>query len=369
MLKWTLRCLFSAPLQLAASVGAIASAFALVLFFEAVFAGESDQIVAYIRNKDADLWVMQSGVSNMHMATSFVSDWKADRIAAMEGVEKVTSILYLNTVMHAGDGNWFAFIVGLEEGDARAGPWAIAAGSALPGPREAVVPEVLADLAGIGLGDRVSIGGRDFTISGLSAGSFSMANSVVFVTMRDLADIMSSIGARSYLLVDAEPGVDPVALAARIRAEIERVNVLPQTAFIESDWEIAAQMGLEIVGMMTVIGGLLAMMLTGFVVYSHVTRYEREIAVMKALGVRDRSIYLAVIAQVGTIAAVAVLLAAGLVLAVAPLTDWLVPQISLSLVPGALFRIAGLAVVVGLVASLIPVRRVVSVDPAAAFQS
>lgn len=93
MLRWTIRTLLAAPLQLAASIGAIAGAFTLVLFFEAVFAGESEQIVSYIRSKDADVWVMQKGVSNMHMATSFVSDWKADRIAAMEGVEKVTSIL------------------------------------------------------------------------------------------------------------------------------------------------------------------------------------------------------------------------------------------------------------------------------------
>lgn len=369
MLRWTIRSMLASPMQLAASVGAIAGAFALVLFFEAVFAGESDQIVAYIRNKDADVWVMQKGVSNMHMASSFVSDWKADRIAAMEGVGKVTSILYLNTVMRAGGGNWFAFVVGLEEAEPRAGPWAMASGTSLPGPGEAVVPGVLADLAGIGPGDKVSIGGRDFSVVGLSAGTFSMANSVVFVTMDDLADVMSSIGARSYLLVDARPGVDAEALAAKIRAEIDRVNVLPQQAFIDSDWEIATQMGLEIVGLMTVIGGVLAVMLTGFVVFGHVTRHEREIAVMKALGVRERAIHLAVLAQVGTITAMAVLLAAILVSAAVPLTDALAPQISLSVVPAALVRVAGLAVAVGMVASIFPVRRVVGVDPAISFRT
>jgi putative ABC transport system permease protein len=105
MLRWTLKNLIAEPLHLVASAIAIAGAFAMVLFFDAVFAGESKQIVAYIQHIDADVWVMQKGVSNMHMATSFVWDWKADRIEQVEGVKKVTPILYLNTVMQAGNRN------------------------------------------------------------------------------------------------------------------------------------------------------------------------------------------------------------------------------------------------------------------------
>lgn len=367
MLKWTLKSLIAAPLQLVASIGAVAGAFALVLFFEAIFAGESDQIVAYIRHKDADVWVMQKGVSNMHMATSFVSDWKADRIEEVNGVERVTPILYLNTVMEAGDRNWFSFIVGLEQDDPRAGPWKTVAGEPLPAPGEAIVPQVLAEMTGLGIGDPVSIAGRNFVISGLSGDTFSMANSIVFVTMADLSDIMSSIGSMSYLLVDAERGVDPVELAARIRETVERVYALPQQAFIASDWEIAMQMGLEIIGLMTVIGGALAVMLMGFIAYSHVVQRERELAVMKALGVRSRAIYWGIMLQVGCITLAALLLAAGLVLLADPLTAWLVPQVSLSLIPEALLRLGAVALVVGLAASVIPVRRVVRVDPVSAF--
>ncbi len=367
MLKWTLKGLFAAPLQLVASISAVAGAFALVLFFEAVFAGESDQIVAYIEHSDADVWVMQKGVSNMHMATSFVWDWKTDRVEAIEGVNRVTPILYLNTVMEAGARNWFSFIVGLEEGDPRAGPWEMVAGEALPGPGEAVVPSVLADLTALGIGDRVSIAGRDFSIVGLSGDTFSMANSITFIAMADLADIMSTIGSTSYLLVDAAPGVDGAALAARIRETVEKVNALPKAEFVDSDWEIAMQMGLEIVGLMTVVGGALAIMLTGFIVYTHVAQRERELAVMKALGVRDRAIYAGIMFQVGCITVLAFLLAAGLVSLAVPLTEWLVPQITLSVTAEALLRVGAAAVAVSLAASVMPVRKVVGVDPVSAF--
>lgn len=78
MWRWTLKSLTAEPVALLVSIAAAGSAFLLVLFFEAVYAGEAEQIVAYVSHADADVWVMQRGVSNMHMATSYVSDWKAD---------------------------------------------------------------------------------------------------------------------------------------------------------------------------------------------------------------------------------------------------------------------------------------------------
>lgn len=39
-----------------------------MLFFDAIYRGEVERAVTYIRRMDADVWVMQRGVSNMHMA-------------------------------------------------------------------------------------------------------------------------------------------------------------------------------------------------------------------------------------------------------------------------------------------------------------
>lgn len=60
-------------------------AFLLVLLVEAAFAGESERIVACLNRADADVWVMQSGVSNMHMTTSYLADWKVAEIRDVPG--------------------------------------------------------------------------------------------------------------------------------------------------------------------------------------------------------------------------------------------------------------------------------------------
>ncbi len=231
------------------------------------------------------------------------------------------------------------------------------------------MPSVLARLAGIELGDDVSIGGRRFKIVGLSEGTFSMANSITFVTMPDLADVMSSFGTMSYFLVDAEPGVDPGVLAARIRGEVEKVNALPVKDFIAYDWDLAMQMGLEIIGMMTIIGAGLAILLTAFTVYSHISRREKELAVMKAVGVPNREIFWSVLLQTSWITVSGLLLAVTLVLIAIPLTTVFVPQVSLEIPGPALLRVVLCAAFVTFVATIIPLRRVMRVDPATAFQT
>lgn len=368
MFKWTMREFFSAPQQLLASVFAVAGAFALVLFFEAIFAGESRQIVALIEKTEADVWVMQKGVGNMHMTTSFVSDWKVDAVAKVDGVKKVTPILYLNSMIEAGGRSWFSFVVGLEAGDARAGPWSMAEGAPVPGPGEAVVPDIFASDAGLRIGDPVNIAGREFTVSGFSSDTFSMANSITFVTLNDLADTMSSIGAFSYLLVDAEPGVEAGALAARIMDQVEKVNALTRTEFSRRDYTIASQMGLEIIWTMTLIGGAVAVLLTGFIVFSHVSERERELAVMKALGVTDFAIWRSILVQAMAIGVLAFAVAVALILLAIPLTGALMPKVSLALTGSALLRTGATAVVVSLLAAVLPVRRVLAVDPVTAFQ-
>jgi len=368
MLRWTFGTLLAERGHLLASMGAVAGAFALVLFFEAVFAGESRQVVAYIERSHADVWVMQTGVSNMHMASSFVQEWKADRVRQVPGVRRVTPILYLNTIMQTGDRRSFSFVVGLEDGNTRAGPWSVTEGKSIPATGEVIVPAVLRRLAGVQLGDTATIAGRAFAVAGFTEGTFSMANSVAFVTMSDLADIMSTFGTASYLLVDAEAGVDPAALAVRIRDSVEKVNAVRRERFAENDWDVAMQMGLEIVSLMTLIGGALAILLTGFTVYVSVSRRERELAVIKAMGFRNGAIYTSALIQAGVVAAGGIVLAIGIVSLAVPLTASFLPQVTLEVMPDALLRIGLIALVVALGSSILSVRKLATVDPLSAFQ-
>lgn len=368
MLRWSLKNLLTEPLRLFTSALGVASAFTLVIFFYAVFKGESEQIVAYPKHTDADVWVMQDGVSNMHMASSLLWDWKQTRVARIEGVAEVSSILYLNTVVSAGGKKWFSYVVGLDEDMSRGGPWEMAEGKALPAAGEAVIPEVMARLTGIGIGDPISITDKELRVVGLSRGSFSMANSVCFVSKTDLEDIMNTGGSVSYILVKAKPGVDPGELAQRINAGVEKVNALPAGEFVRRDREMAMQMGTEIIRMMTIIGALLALLIVAFTAYQQVTGKQRELAIAKAIGFRNRHIYVSAVFQTFVLTVLGLLISIVVSYTLIPLVPALAPQISVSISHEAFTRVGLAAILVAGLAALWPARKVAAVDPMSVFR-
>ena len=368
MLLWAWKSLITQRGTLIGSALGVASAFLLVIFFGAVLRGESDQIVAYPAHIKPDVWVMQRGVGNMHMAMSFVWDWKANKIAAMGDVKRVTPILYQSTVVNIGDWESFAFIVGLlPKSKERAGPWKMAKGRQIENPAETVVPDVLSDITGVGIGDSISIAGKGFAVVGLSSGTFSSANPIIFTSFSDLEDILSSKGTYSYLLVDAKEGVNPGALAQRIRREIPKVNALPHETFIRNDFQMAMQMGVEIIFMMTVICSTLAALIVGFTAYSLVMRKRRELAIMKALGMRNVFILFAVVFQSVILTMLGFLFAVVFALFLLPYIPALVPQLTLSVSISAIVRIGLVALLVAILGSLIPAYMVSRLDPATAF--
>jgi putative ABC transport system permease protein len=367
MLRWTMKNLLMAPLSLVASITAAAGAFLLVMLFEAVYAGEAKQIVAYLEHADADVWVMQSGVSNMHMATSYLADWKVAEIREVPGVEAVDAILYLNTVTETGGRQWFSFIVGLDVPSRQAGPWSMAAGIDQPGPGEAVVPVAFAEMTGLALGDAVRITDRDFTIVGLSRETFSMANSIIFITRPDLEDIMTSLDIVSFMLVRATPGVSAAELAANIERLVDDVSALSRAEFIENDRRLAMQMGVETIALMTLIGGALAVLLVAFTVYSQVARQRAELAIAKALGAGNRALYATVAAQAAVIAIASLVLAVLLAVTTMPLIAAAVPQLTLELTGASVMRVTVVGIGVALLAALLPARQIARVDPLSAF--
>ncbi|HEX9756287.1 MAG TPA: ABC transporter permease [Nitrospiria bacterium] len=368
MLRWAWKTLIRQRGGLFGSAGGLAGAFILVIFFSAVFRGEATQIVAYLENTRPDIWVMQRGVSNMHMATSFVYDWKADKIARLPGVKRVTPIVYLNTIVHAGDQDAFSFIVGLQEGSSRAGPWALAGGRSQLHSGETVIPEVLSKLSGVGIGDSVTITDRSFKIVGLSEETYSMANSVTFVSMSDLTDILSAFGTYSYLLVDLEEGIDARGFTKTIMDEIEKVNAMTHGDFVRSDFALGMMMGGEIIFMMTVICSGLAVLILGFTSYTQVMRKRRELAIAKAVGIRNLFLYTAVVFHAMVITLLALLLTGIFAIVFFPFISTLVPQVTLVVSIGDLAGMAVVAIIVAAISALIPAYLVSRLDPATVFQ-
>jgi hypothetical protein len=195
-LRWIARNLLEDRTALAASVGGVALSLVVVLLVGGMFAGESERIVSYLERAGADVWVMQRGVSNMHMATSLMRGEVVGAVEAVRGVATVTPILNVGAFLEARGGRWYSYVIGVHPEEPRGGPWAMMSGRSLPGPGEVVIPDVLARKAKLGIGSAINALGRTFTIVGISTDTYSMANSVTFVRLRRPGE--DTIGSRRY---------------------------------------------------------------------------------------------------------------------------------------------------------------------------
>ena len=94
MLRLAYRNLFQSKVRLAMSVGGVALALMLVLALDAILTGSEKRLTSYIDNSEADVWVAQSGVRNLHMVSSWIPASVTDEVEDVPGVDSVTPLMY-----------------------------------------------------------------------------------------------------------------------------------------------------------------------------------------------------------------------------------------------------------------------------------
>lgn len=368
MLRLTLKDLAREPLRLVVTVAGVAGALVLVLALGGLFEGTSEKIVTYPQRSGADVWVMQDGVSNMHMATSVLPETYGDALSAVDGVDRLTPILYVSGVVEAGNRRWFSYVIGIREGEPIGGPWDVAQGRSVPGPGGIVVPDVFARQATLGLGDTVTILGAPFRVDGISRDTYSMANSLTFVPFEDLARMLSTGSTASYFLVKAVSGTDPHELASRLEAALPGTNAMTTADFVASDRVMARQMGTDIIQVMTLIGFIIGVGVIGLTMYSATVSHAHEYGVVKALGATNLRLLGVVLLQAATVVTVGFVLAIVLALLLKQALPAFAPDLAVAYPGWLIGRVAVAAVVMAAVSSVLPAWRIARLEPVIVFK-
>ncbi len=368
MIKLAVKNLLQEKARLVTAVGGVAAAIVLILFLDGVFVGSSEQTVAYIERSGAGVWVMQKGASNMHMAASALPEVVTDRLRAAPGVKSATPILYAGTLLSAGGKESFSYVVGLRQDAQRGAPWAMKAGDPIPGQGEAVLPEILTRKAGLTIGDEVTILNRPFTVVGLSEGTFTLANTVTFISYDDLAAIMAAPGVASYILVEPEKGTDPSALARTLMESFPEVNALTSSQLADNDRAMIRQMGANIIQVMSFIGSIVGVLVIGLTTYTATVRRAREYGVVKALGATNAGLLTVIVLQTLVLAMLSLIVAVAVMYALIPLLGIVAPEVPIALSPGSLAMRVGTTLVIAVVAAVLPAIRMSRVEPAVVFK-
>lgn len=369
MFKLALRNLLHDRIRLGISVGGVALSMVLILVMAGVFTGSEEHAVTYIKKQPAALWMMQNGVSNMHMSSSFLPPGTLEQVRQAPGVRQAVGLLYANAGVEVNGELIYSYIFAVENGTPFGGPWEMDSGRTDLAADEVIIDRDLAARYGVGLGDTVTVLGRDLKIAGLSRGAFGIATSITFINKETLAALMGvPPQSDSYILIQPEEGMNPDILAGNLCALVPGNHVMTQAEFAVSDQEMIRQMGADIIKAMNTVSYVVGLLVIALTVYTATLERAREYGVLKAIGARFGALLQVVFVQTYVSAALGILLGTALAYGVAALVSRLLPEMLILIRPAdVLAQLPALALVTTL-AALLPLGRIARLDPLVVFK-
>ena len=303
----------------------------VTLIMAGVYRGMVDDGKALLDNSGADLWVVQRDTLGPYAESSSLNDGTYRALLAMPGVARAANVTYLTMQVRkgesGGESDVRAMVVGIAPGELGATPgwppYLIAGRQITRGHYEAV-----ADLAsGFKLGDRIAIRRNPYTVVGLTRRMVSSSGDpMVFIPLKDAQEaqflkdndaiwqnrrrtetnpafnrpgvpgLLEAVNASqstnafvNAVLVTLKPGHAPEEVAEPIRrwkrltvyTRVQMEGILIGKLIATSAKQIA---------MFLVILAVVSAAIVAFIIYSLTMDKIREIAVLKLIGTRNRTI-------------------------------------------------------------------------------
>ena len=295
----------------------------VTLSMAGIYRGMVDDAKALLNNSGADIWVVQQETQKPYAESSSLRDDVYRALLGLPGVSRAANVTYLTMQVRLGNSDVRAMVVGFEPGQPGEPSYLIAGRHITRSHYEAV-----ADVkTGFQLGDTIRIRRHDYRVVGITRRMVSSGGDpMVFIPLKDaqeaqfLKDNDAILNERARTTANPSlnrPGV-PGLLDAILASQNSNHNVnavLVQIApGIESEhvaseirrWKhlqafTRAQMeeilvskliatSAKQIGMFLVILAIVSAAIVAFIIYTMTLGKIREIAVLKLIGTRNRTI-------------------------------------------------------------------------------
>ncbi|MBE0625849.1 MAG: ABC transporter permease [Burkholderiales bacterium] len=367
----------------------------VTLSMAGIYRGMVDDAKALLDNSGADLWVVQKDTQGPYAESSSIRDDVYREILGLPGVAQAANVTYLTMQVRAGDTDVRAMVVGFEPG-APGEPGYLIAGRRITRSHYEAVADVK---TGFSVGDRLRIRRHDYTVVGLTRRMVSSGGDpMIFIPLKDaqeaqfLKDNDAIVNERTRTALYPglnRPGV-PGLLEAINASQSNNHNVnavLVQVAEAHSGEAVAqtirrwkhlqaytrAQMhdilvvklianSARQIAMFLVILTIVSAAIVAFIIYTMTLGKIREIAVLKLIGTRNRTIASMILQQALGLGVI------GFFVGEIAATAWapLFPKYVL-LETGDAVRGFVIAMLVCALASTLAIRAALKIDPATAI--
>ncbi len=354
------RNLLAEPRRLIASTAGVGMAIMLILLLDGLWAGIEANVTTYEDNVGADLYVAQPGTRNFFGAVSLIPAGTLDTVRADPDVDWAVPVRGFFSIVALHDTKVPTYVIGSIPGE-RGGPWELRQGRAPATDDEVAIGTVMAKRHGIAVGDGMEIMGSRFTVVGTTTDAF-MA-SFVFMTHAATDQLLSAPATTSFVLVGTD---QPAAVRARLAAH--GLAVLDRDELAKNDLSLMARAYSVPLRVMRAVAFTVGSLVIALTVYTAIMERRREYGIVKAMGARGRRLLALAVQQTLIIAGIG--LAAGGLLFVAgrAYITTVRPQFIILASPGCVGRAVVAALLMALVAAIVPARRLARLEPATAYR-
>ena len=369
----------------------------VTLTMAGVYRGMVDDARALLGNSGADLWIVQQDTQGPYAESSSLRDDVVRSVLGLPDVARAANVTYLTMQVRRSDGagDVRAMVVGFEPGQPGEPAYLVAGRHITRSHYEAV-----ADLrTGFALGERNRIRRHDYTVVGLTRRMVSSGGDpMVFIPLKDAQEaqflkdnddilnerartaanpalnrpgvpgLLEAIQAAqsnnrnvNAILVQVRPGADAERVAEPVRRwkHLEAYTRAQMEAILVD--KLIATSAKQI-GMFLVILAIVSAAIVAFIIYTMTLGKIREIAVLKLIGTRNRTIAGMILQQALGLGLI------GFVVGKVAATVWapIFPKYVL-LEPGDALRGLLAVTLICALASTLAIRVALKVDPAAAI--
>ena len=295
----------------------------VTLTMAGVYRGMVDDAKALLNNSGADIWVVQQETQGPYAESSSLRDDVYRALLAQLGVSRAANVTYLTMQVRLGNTDVRAMVVGFEPGQPGEPGYLIAGRQITRSHYEAV-----ADVkTGFQLGDTIRIRRHDYHVVGLTQRMVSSGGDpMVFIPLKDAQEaqflkdndailnerarttanpslnrpgvpglldaILSSQNANhnvNAVLVQIAPGSEPEHVASEIR-RWKHLQAFTRAQMEEILVSKLIATSAKQIGMFLVILAIVSAAIVAFIIYTMTLGKIREIAVLKLIGTRNRTI-------------------------------------------------------------------------------
>jgi len=295
----------------------------VTLSMAGVYRGMVDDARALLTNSGADLWVVQQDTQGPYAESSSLRDDVVRSVLGQAGVARAANVTYLTMQVRAGNTEVRAMVVGIKPGQPGE-PGYLVAGRHITRSHYEAVADVR---TGFKLGDRLRIRRHDYRVVGLTQRMVSSGGDpMVFIPLKDAQEaqflkdndallnerartaanpalnrpgvpgLLEAVQAAQAInhnvnavLVQLRPGQDAEAVAEPIR----RWKHLQAFTREQMEEILVAKLiatSARQIGMFLVILSIVSAAIVAFIIYTMTLGKIREIAVLKLIGTRNRTI-------------------------------------------------------------------------------